>query len=454
MNDENNVKRVIPMIMLVFISSATMISVINIISPQLTVDFGISPTTVSLLSMTVMLMMGVASVAYSTLSDYLSIRRLMIFGVCLLDVGAVMGFLAAGRSFYMLLGASALMITGGTCGSGLMIILVSRYIGEREHARYYGFNTACVSISQASGILLGGFFATYIGWKYAFLIPLVSLAALPSICRYVPDERLNQEGRLDIAGLVLLVGFTFLISMYFNMGSMGYLLLSMVVLAVFFIYISKSGRAFINMDFFRNRNYVTAILLVALTFGIQNSFSFLFPFMAQGIYQVTLDKVSLILLPSYVFAAVIAMNSGRIVTRFKSFRTLCGALILVAAALAFGALGTDRGVLALGICACLFAGGFALVYAPFMEIVISTLAPEQVGVGIGFFNLMTSIGPSLLITLTGRMMSARGMAEGPSLAKGNAGLYSNILLVFMAVLLVVFIILRVKKNDYLREDQK
>ena len=124
MNDENNVKRVIPMIMLVFISSATMISVINIISPQLTVDFGISPTTVSLLSMTVMLMMGVASVAYSTLSDYLSIRRLMIFGVCLLDVGAVMGFLAAGRSFYMLLGASALMITGGTCGSGLMIRMV------------------------------------------------------------------------------------------------------------------------------------------------------------------------------------------------------------------------------------------------------------------------------------------------------------------------------------------
>ena len=129
-------------------------------------------------------------------------------------------------------------------------------------------------------------------------------------------------------------------------------------------------------------------------------------------------------------------------------------MILVAAALAFGALGTDRGVLALGICACLFAGGFALVYAPFMEIVISTLAPEQVGVGIGFFNLMTSIGPSLLITLTGRMMSARGLAEGPSLAKGNAGLYSNILLVFVAVLLVVFIILRMKKNDYLREDQK
>ena len=89
-----------------------------------------------------------------------------------------------------------------------------------------------------------------------------------------------------------------------------------------------------------------------------------------------------------------------------------------------------------------------------MEIVISTLAPEQVGVGIGFFNLMTSIGPSLLITLTGRMMSARELAGGPSLVKGNAGLYSNILMVYAAVLLVVFIILRMKKSCYLREDHK
>lgn len=453
MNYENNVKKVVPMIMLVFISSATMISVINIIAPQLTVDFGISPTTVSLLSMIAMLMMGVASVAYSTLSDFISIRRLMIFGVCLLNVGAVVGFLAAGRNFYLLLGAVAVMITGGTCGSGLMIITVTRYVQESEHAKYYGFNTACVSMSQASGILLGGFFATYVGWKFAFLIPLVSLAALPWIIRYIPDEKRQKEGRLDLAGLMLLVGFTFMISMYFNMGSLVYLMVSLVLLAVFFIYISKNSRAFIHIDFFRNKNYVTAILLVALTFGIQNAFAFLFPFMAQGIYEAALDKVSLILLPSYLFAAVIAMNSGRIVKRFKSFRTLCGALVIAFFSLILGALGADKGVVVLAGCACLFAGGFSLVYAPFMKMVIATLEPDQVGVGIGFFNLMTSIGPSILITLTGKMMSSGRFTHSLGLVKGNAVLYSNILLVFMAVLLFVYMILNGKKNIFCKEDK-
>lgn len=454
MEYENNVKRVIPMVMLVFISSATMISVMSIIAPQLTVDFGISPGTVSLLSMTAMLMMGAASVAYSMLSDYLSIRKLMIFGVCLLNVGAVLGFIASELHFYLLLAAVGIMIAGGTCGSGLMVILVNRYIRSGEHAKYYGFNTACVSISQASGILLGGTFATYIGWKYTFLIPLVSLAALPSICRYIPDETSEKKGRLDGVGLTLLMGFTFLISMYLNMGNIWYLLISLFLLAVFTIYISKNSRAFIQVEFFRNKNYVTAILLVALTFGVQNSFSFLFPFMAQGIYEISLDRVSLVLLPSYVCAAVIAMNSGRIVRRFKSFYTLCAALLLILGSLVFGVFGTDRGLTVLGICACLFAGGYALVYAPFMELVLSTLASEQVGVGIGFFNLMTSIGPSILITLTGKMMSFKTLAEGSLFVKGTAGLYSNILLVFMVILVFVFMMLKLKQNTFMRRDSK
>ena len=48
---EKNVKKTMPMFILVFISSAIMISVFNIISPQLIVDFKIDSSTVSLLSM-------------------------------------------------------------------------------------------------------------------------------------------------------------------------------------------------------------------------------------------------------------------------------------------------------------------------------------------------------------------------------------------------------------------
>ena len=104
---EKNVKKTMPMFILVFISSAIMISVFNIISPQLIVDFKIDSSTVSLLSMIGMLMMGIASVVYSTLSDSVSIRKLMIFGISLLNIGALLSLLFSNMNFYLLLVSSA-----------------------------------------------------------------------------------------------------------------------------------------------------------------------------------------------------------------------------------------------------------------------------------------------------------------------------------------------------------
>lgn len=454
MDFERNTKKVIPMIMLVFISSATMINVYNIISPQLTVDFGIDPATVSLLGMITMLMMGVASVAYSTLSDFISIRKLMVFGVVLLNIGSVMGFLVSGSHFYLLLAASAMMVAGGTCGSGLMIIIVTRYIEEKEHAKYYGFNTACVSISQAVGILLGGFFATYIGWKFAYLIPVVSIIALPFIIKYVPDEKKRKDGRLDVVGLALLTLFTLMISLYFNFGKLSYLVISLLLFVLFFLYIAKNKKAFISIEFFKNTRFVVVILLVALTFGVQTAFGFLFSFMAQGVHGIALDQVSLLLLPSYVLAACIAMNSGKIVNRFKGFPTLCGALLLIVFSLIFGALFLDKSVILLGISACLFAGSYALIYAPFMQIVISTLAPEQIGAGIGFFNLMTSVGPSILIVLTGKMMASASMGHSIIPVGEKAAVYSNILLVFAAVVFFAFLCLKAGRSRFEKKEER
>lgn len=443
---ESNVKKAVPMIMLVFISSATMLNVFNIISPQLMVDFSIDPATVSLLSMTGMLMMGVASVVYSTLSDYVSIRKLMIFGVILLNVGAILSFISLSINFYLLLFSVALMIFGGTCGSGLMIITVTRYISEEEHSKYYGYNTACVAISQGAGILLGGFFATYIGWKFVFFIPLLSLLAIQQLKKYVPDEKSSSKGSLDIMGLSLLTLFTLCISLYFNFNNYILLFVSLILIGLFFLYISKSSKAFIDITFFKNKNFVTVILLVAIAFGLQTAYSFLIPFLAQATYDINLDKVSMIMLPSYLIAAITGMNSGRIVERLGSFKTLLISLGFGVASLLVTAFLMDKGIVLLGVAACLFSSAFALLYAPFLKLVISTLDRNQLGVGIGFFNLMTSIGPSLLIVLTGKMMSSSALSFNLGLTADRVAIFSNILLVFAGLLLVVILVLISRKK--------
>ncbi|MDD3138804.1 MAG: MFS transporter [Lachnospiraceae bacterium] len=454
MEFEKDVKKSIPMIILVFISSATMLSVFNIISPQLSIDYGIDSATVSLLSMVAMLMMGVASVVYSTLSDYISIRKLMLFGITLLNIGAVLSFVFSGMNFYLLLCTVALMIFGGTCGSGLLIITVTRYLPEENHAKYFGYNTACVSVSQALGILVGGVVATYIGWNYLFAIPLLSLIALPFIKKYIPDEKGIKKGKLDFIGLGLFTLFTLFISLYFNLNQMMFLIISAIILVLFIVYISKAKSPFIKIDFFKNTNFDIINVLALLVFGLQTAFSFLFPFMAQGIYGLSLDKISLILLPSYICAAFMGANSGKIVNKFGDYKALLIAVLGGACTSFIAAVVADRGIIMLGISAALFASSFAFMYAPFMKMVIGTLPMNMIGAGIGFFNLITGIGPSLFIVFTGKMMSTPQLATSLGIVSREASLFSNILLVYVVILVVVALVLLLKRKTFNKGGEK
>ncbi len=443
-----DVKRAIPMIMIVFISSATMIGSFNIIAPQLAVDFHIEASVTSLLGMIAMLALGVASVIYATLSDYVSIKKLMLAGILLLNLGALLSLFVGSQNYYLLLASTAVMIGGGTCGSGLFIITATRYLPEDEHSKYFGFNAACVNASFALGILLGGFFATYIGWKFLFMVPLVSLFTIPSLVRNLPDESVQKKGRLDLTGLGLLALFTLLISIYLNVGGLLYLVGSALTMVLFFLHITICKSAFISIHFFKNRNYIVAVLLAGLALGIQSAFSFLFSFMAQTVHEIPLNQVSLIILPSYVIAIISGANSGKIVNRLGAFKTLCAMTAFLIAVLALCAVTLDKGPFVLGIFCCLFAGGCSMIYAPFMTIVVSTLKPSEIGAGIGFFNLMTSIGPSILIVLTGKMMSMEIMTRPLSIVSDMPSLYANILFVLAMMYFVILCVLLLMKNNY------
>lgn len=439
-------KRLLLAIMLIYITSTTMLSILGIILPKLMIDFQIESTAVSLVTMTALLTLGVAAVVYSTLSDSVSIKKLMLIGLCLYNLGAVLAFVSASINYYMFLAAIGLMVFGGTCGQGLLIITVTRYMDEAEHTKYYGYNTACFSISQASGILLGGFFATYIGWKYVFFLPLLSILAIPVVLKYAPDDAQAGKGSLDVIGLTLLALFTVIISLFFNFNNLLLLFVALILIVLFIFYIAKSEKAFIDIKFFKNRNFVIVIGLATITLGLQAAFAFIFPFMAQAIYSITLDKVSAILFPGYLTAAFVGANSGKIVEKIGSSRALTVALCFVVMDLIFGALWVDKGIIVIGIVAALFSGGYALIYSLFIKEVLATLRPDQIGAGVGFFNLLTSIGPSLLTVLTGKMLASSAMHYSFGFVEAHGSVFSNIWLVFASCLVFVVLVLSYKKK--------
>ncbi|EJV57023.1 MFS transporter [Bacillus cereus] len=437
MQQSENVKKVMPMIMVIFLSSATLIQAFTIISPQLAIDFNLPESTISMQASIAMLVLGVASIIYSTLSDSISIRKLIIFGVLIMCIGSVLGFVFS-NSFIMVVISRAIQTFGGTGASALLIITASRYLDEKTQVEYYGYNTACAQASMALGVLCGGFLSTYVSWKVLFLLPLISVITIPALLKYLPEDSKRTNQKLDVAGISLISIITILLSLYFNDLDIKLLLLSIASIVVFTLYIMKKKNAFITVDFFQNKKYLLTIVLVFLTFGVQAAFSFVFAFLAQNIHQVNLGTVSLIMLPSFVVGTVIGIVSGKITIKFGLSKTIMIAISLMGASLLIGSIFIDTNITVLALVTCMFSGAMGLLYAPFMTIVINALPKEKVGAGLGFFNLMISVASSMGIAITGKLLSVNILQNINlfGLETLSAPLFSNILLIYVVVLII------------------
>lgn len=445
--ETRNVQKAMPMIMLAFILAGSLQEAFNVCAPIITKDFGITSSEVSLIAAVAMLTMGVAYVVYTALSDFMSIKKLLIVGIAISAVASVAGVLFS-NSFLAVIIFRAIQMAGGTCSSALLILTASRYLEEHIRMKYYGFNTACFSGGQLFGILLGGIFATYIGWKYLFIVPAFSLISIPFIMKYLPEDSKGERTKIDFPGIFLMALLALLISLYFNVMDIRLLAASAVTAVVFLIYISKHKNAFITIEFFKNWKFMLVILVVLITYSTQGSYSFLFSFMASNVHGIEPSKISMILLPSYVVSMVIGIMGSKITQKMGVTKTLCTALGSMAMGLLLGSFFLDKSVILLIMMSCLFNGGFSILYTPIMTLVINSLPERMRGTGLGFFNLSIKITSSTGIVITGKLLTLKALQENAvvsSMAEAGA-VYSNILLIFLTVVIVSFVTVNIVKR--------
>lgn len=441
------VQKVMPMIMLAFILAGSLQEALNVCAPIITKDFGITSSEVSLISAVAMLTMGVAYVVYTALSDFMSIKKLLIVGIVISAAGSVAGVLFA-NSFIAVVVFRAIQMAGGTCSSALLILTATKYLDENIRMKYYGFNTACFSGGQLFGILLGGIFATYLGWKYLFIVPAFSLVTIPFIIKYLPEDSKEEKTKIDFFGIFLMAFLSLLISLYFNVMDVKLLIASAVTAVIFLVYISKYKNAFITIDFFKNWKYMLVILVVLITYSTQGSYSFLFSFMASNVHGIETSRISMILLPSYAVSMAIGIMGSKITQKVGITKTLMMGLGSMGAGLLLGSFFLHKNVVLLVLMSCLFNGGFSILYTPIMTLVINSLPEKMRGTGLGFFNLCIKITSSTGIVITGKLLTVKAL-QGKAVVAGMAEagmLYSNILLIFLAVVIVSFVTVNIAKK--------
>lgn len=450
--ETKDVQKVMPMIMLAFILAGSLQEAFNVCAPIITKDFGITSSDVSMISAVAMLTMGVAYVVYTALSDFMSIKKLLVTGIVISIIGSI-GGMFFNSSFVLVVVFRAIQMAGGTCSSALLILTATKYLDEQHRMKYYGFNTACFSGGQLFGILLGGIFATYIGWRFLFIVPAFSAICIPFIMKYLPEDSKEEKQRVDILGICLLAALSLFISLYFNVMDMRLLLVSALTAVIFLLYIWKYEHAFITIDFFLNWKFMLVILVVLITYITQGSYSFLFSFMVSNVYHIETSQISMILVPSYAVSMLIGIMGSKITKKIGISKTLMLGLGSMAIGLLMGIFFLDSSIVLLVVMSCLFNGGFSILYTPIMTLVINSLPEKMRGTGLGFFNLCIKITSSTGIVITGRLLTLDSLNAGNII--GNVAetgiIYSNILLIFLAVVVVSFVTVNIVKKMLIKE---
>lgn len=188
------------------------VSIVNVAIPSMRTGLDTSAATVQWVVSGYALAFGLTLVAGGRLGDAYGRRRMMLIGlVCFVISSIAVGFAPTIETVIaarLLQGASAGVLTPQNSG------LIQQLFRGRERARAFGVFGFTVSVSSATGPVLGGLIIALAGdedgWRWLFWVNApIGLLALVAVARLVPrrpPETIETGTRIDVPGALLLGG--------------------------------------------------------------------------------------------------------------------------------------------------------------------------------------------------------------------------------------------------------
>lgn len=437
-----NLGKIVPVILLLMIFSLVIDNSFKIISPDLVDYFGVSASTVSWQVTLAGLVIGIGAVVYSSLSDSISIRNLLTVGILLICIGSLLGYVTH-TNYWLIVFSRIVQAAGLGATETLYLVFITKYASEADQKKYMGYSTSSFQLATVIGTLTGGFVATYLAWQNLFLIPLLSLLLLPFILKHLPKEE-NKKNNLDFIGLFIVAIIATSIMLY--MSSFNWLLFALFVVSVitFLLYISKNKNAFITIDFFKNKQFLFALVVAFIINTLYSAYALnTLSFLLTSVYNIKLDSVSLMFIPACLLAALVGALSGKIGKRLNSKQCVYLAFSLILFSLLLGAFFIKTSIVVFVISLILFSCSFALLYAPLIDISLRKVPTEKSGTALGFYNLCLNIAMSVGFTYSALLIDKKDLqfsflrfvTEDPAALN-----YSSIILI-LAVIAAVSIVL-------------
>ena len=399
----------------------------NVSIPDIARQFGLRPSAVSWVVSGYIIVFALGSVTYGRLADSWPVKDLITIGLILFSTGSLIGFFA--QWYPLLVVGRVVQASGSGAIPALAMLVATRSLPANIRGRSLGIIASIVAVGGAVGPLLGGFITTTLHWRYLFLFSLATLGAIPVLRRVLPEE---QGGRtaFDLTGALLLAGSVSGMLLFVTVPRWWLLATGTALGSWFLVHVRRSPNPFVALPLFQVRRYRNTLVTAFFTIGTIFGMMFMTPLMLRALNGLSAANIGLVMLPGSATAALLGFVGGRLSDRKGSIWVVRTGQLLLAAGFLLLACAAGRTGAVIALCLTLCYAGFSFLQSSLAHTVSSIVPKEQMGIGMGMYNLATFLSGAVNAAVLGKVLDhAQGHAAViPRVIPPGAEAYSNIFL--------------------------
>jgi EmrB/QacA subfamily drug resistance transporter len=179
-------------------------TIVSVALPTIQSSFAVSVNDLEWISSLYALIFGAFILTWGKLSDQYGRRRILMMGIGLFVTGSTITGLSNGLGI-MLVGRAIQGFGAAMAMPSTLSILSVSFVG-RARALAFGIWGATAGATGAIGPILGGYFVTYVTWRWAFLINIpIGIVALVGALAVIQETRYKDpKYKTDFGGIILI----------------------------------------------------------------------------------------------------------------------------------------------------------------------------------------------------------------------------------------------------------
>ncbi|MCS4485594.1 MFS transporter [Staphylococcus americanisciuri] len=424
-------------------------SLLNI-APHVQQDYQVDMSIVNIAVSLTSLMSGIFIVVMGGLADKLGRVKLTYIGLVLSIVGSAA--LIISNMVFMLLLGRVLQGLSAACLMPATIALINQNYQEAERQKALSYWSFGSYGGTGFASLFAGVVATFIGWRWIFVLSIIFACLAMVLLRGTPESRdESAKGiKFDIVGIVIFLVMMVSVNVVITQGTkFGWthpfiLILDVIFILTiigFYMYEKQKQHPFIDLSLFNNRVYIGTTIANLLVNTVIGSLA-MFNIYAQQGMGMSAAKAGLLTIP-YMIGSLVMIRIGE---KYMQKHGPQVPLMLGPISIGIGILLLSIVTLPFILYAIVALIGFSLIglglgffATPALSTAVSNAPAEKVGMASGIIKMTSTLGAAFGIAVVTTVYTSLVATHTPHLAATIAFISGAALvgLAFLAAWLII-----------------